>query len=67
MKLSSKALRFVIDAVRFHADHLEQIADDEAEDEDVRADAGNDMQFLREIAKDLEAERRRQIDDPDAR
>lgn len=59
MKLSTKALRFVLDAVHFHADHLEGVCDDESAHEDERADAGNDMMYLREIAKVVEAEYQR--------
>ena len=66
MKLSTKELKFTIAAVRFQADHFERICDDETADEDDRADAGNDMMLLREIAAGFEAELKRVLADPDA-
>lgn len=66
MKLSTKALRFLVDAVRFHAAHFEAQRDDEGLDEDDRADASNDARFLRALEGELEAERQRLVADPDA-
>ncbi len=65
-KLSTKALRFVIAAVSFHADHLDALWDHDPRAEDERADAGHDAMYLLEIAKDLEAEHQRLVADPDA-
>jgi len=66
VKLSTKALRFMIDAVQFHAAHFEALRDDVTVDEDDQADAANDARFLRELESELKAEHERLVADPDA-
>ena len=55
MKLSPKALRFVIEAVEFHRAHLTSQMESGELDEDDYADAGNDASYLAAIKADLQA------------
>ncbi|MCD4701774.1 MAG: hypothetical protein K8S24_07965 [Candidatus Aegiribacteria sp.] len=53
VKLSDKALTYIIDALRFQIDAMEKQLDADTLSENDRADVGNDKRFLEEVVKDL--------------
>ena len=57
MKLSLKAVRFVIEALdNYQKDHDQRLADDELSEDDI-SDLTNDRHYLDAIKKDFEAYR----------
>ena len=57
MKLSLKALRFVIEALdNYRKDHDRRLADDNLSEDDI-SDLANDVLYLEAIKKDFEAYR----------
>ncbi len=55
MELSPKAVRYLIDAVKYYENHLDHRLDEENLSDDESADLANDRQYLIALVQDLQS------------